>query len=256
MDLKVMTFNVRQMDGEDGDHAWEHRKDALIETIALHKPALLGTQETFPEQTAYILEHLPEYSSFGRGRYGDDRDKHCKIFYDRAQFQLLQSGEIWMSMTPDIPGSLAWDIPKPRMISWGRLRSLHGPELLIMNTHFPYGRTADEARRQAARLLLEKLEAVEPTLPVLVTGDFNAQAEGEIYQQLTQSLRDAWPDAQEQTGPTGTVHGFGRFTGGRIDWILYRGDFQVLSSETITHTRQGLYPSDHFPVTAVLRWKV
>src|ERR1700744_2030817 len=81
--LRVMTFNVRQMDGEDGSQSWEYRKDVLIDTLRLHPPALLGTQEIFTEQSAYLLQHLPLLACFGRGRYGDARDKHNCIFYNR-----------------------------------------------------------------------------------------------------------------------------------------------------------------------------
>lgn len=245
-----MTFNVRQMDGDDGDHAWEKRKDILVETILLHQPHLLATQEIFAEQAAYILRHCPGLSCFGRGRYGDDHDKHNSIFYDREQLFLLDCGEVWFSQTPEVPGSSDWGISRPRMITWGLLRALDGHEIFTMSTHFPYGRNAGAARLQAARLVLEKLATLPPTLPVLLSGDFNAQAGEEVYQTLTSKLQDAWTTAETRVGPEGTVHGFGRFVGGRIDWILSRNAGRVLSAQTVTYTARGLYPSDHYPVCA------
>jgi endonuclease/exonuclease/phosphatase family metal-dependent hydrolase len=253
-DLGVMTFNVRQMDGEDGPQAWEYRKDVLIETIRRHGPALLGTQETWDEQSRYILANVANYRAFGRGRYGDDRDKHNKIFYDATRLTLLQSGEIWFSHTPEVPGSMAWGIPSPRMISWGRLRLDGGMELVAMNTHFPYGR-ADEARAQAARMVLEWITGVPAALPIVLTGDFNALATSEIHRRLTSGLQDAWESASETRGPEGTFHGFGRTPAdSRVDWILYRHATKVLSAETVTDTAGGLYPSDHYPVSARLHF--
>jgi endonuclease/exonuclease/phosphatase family metal-dependent hydrolase len=41
--------------------------------------------------------------------------------------------------------------------------------------------------------------------------------------------------------------------GPRIDWILTRGDVTVERAETSTFSRDGQFPSDHFPVTARLR---
>ena len=203
-----MTFNVRQMDGEDGPHAWEHRRHVLAAALQLHRPHILGTQETWAGQTAYILEQMPEYAGFGRGRYGDERDKHCKVFYRREEFTLREAGEIWISKTPDVPGSADWHIPKPRMITWGTLRDRAGSDLLVMNTHFPYGRGADEARLQATRLVLEKLRSLSPQLPVLLMGDFNVQAEGESHRQFTSVIRNAWLQAAARRGPEATVHGF------------------------------------------------
>ena len=46
------------------------------------------------------------------------------------------------------------------------------------------------------------------------------------------------------------MHGFGRIIGRRIDWILHRGLGTAHSAETVADTVDGLYPSDHYPVTA------
>lgn len=249
--LRVMTFNVRQMDGEDGAQSWEFRKELLAETVRLSRPHLLGTQEIFSEQTAFLLEKMPEFDCFGRGRFGDNRDKHNKIFFDRGRFSLIECGEQWFSRTPHVPGSSDWEIPRPRMVSWGRLRGISGPDVLILNTHMPYGRGAVEARRESARLVLELVANMPQDLPLFLTGDFNAPADGDIYNFFTEVLSDAWKTAQQTIGPEGTLNGFGRISAGRrIDWILHRNAVSTLAAETVTHTARGLYPSDHYPVVA------
>jgi endonuclease/exonuclease/phosphatase family metal-dependent hydrolase len=245
-----MTFNVRQVDGDDGAQAWEYRRNLLAETVRLHRPALLGAQEIFPEQSAFLLDRIPEFDCFGRGRFGDNRDKHNKIFFDRRRFSLIDCGETWFSRTPSTPGSSDWGIPRPRMVTWGRLSDIEGKEILILNTHLPYGRNAGEARRQSALLVLQQVAALPQDLPLLLTGDFNSPADGEIYGLLTVPLEDAWKTAQQTRGPEGTMHGFGRITGRRIDWILHRNVGETLTAETITQTADGLYPSDHYPVMA------
>ena len=153
--LRVMTCNVRQMDGDDGPQSWEFRKTLLAESIQRRRPDLLGTQETFPEQAEFLLQQLPHMDCFGRGRYGDNRDKHNKIFFDRERLSVVECGESWFSQTPHVPGSQDWGIPTPRMVSWGRLHKAAGGDLLILNTHMPYGRNAGQAKREAARIILE-----------------------------------------------------------------------------------------------------
>jgi endonuclease/exonuclease/phosphatase family metal-dependent hydrolase len=245
------------MDGDDGPQSWPFRKDALIETIRLVGPEILGTQETWDEQSSYILAHFPHYQAFGRGRFGDTRDKHNKVFYNGERLTLLDAGDFWISETPDVPGSKAWDIPSPRMITWGRMKLDGVHEFVLLNTHFPYGRGADEARRQTARLILENIATLPPAMPIIFTGDFNARPGGEVYEALASVLQDAWTTSAATIGPEGTVHGFGRFpAGGRVDWILYRGDVRVLFAETVTHTSGGLFPSDHYPVAATLEFPV
>ena len=258
--LRVMTFNVRQMDGDDGRQGWEHRRDLLVETIRMYRPALLGTQEMFSEAAEFLLEKLPGYDCFGRGRFGDSRHMHNKIFFDRQRFELIDCGEIWFSKTPAVPGSTAWNIPRPRMVTWGKLREKAGATIAVLNTHLPYGPGADEARRESARLVLETIAALPPAMSVYLLGDFNAPAGGEIYNLLTGPLSDAWKTAQQTTGPEGTVHGFGRIAGKglllRIDWILHRGAGHTLAAETVTFEAGGLYPSDHYPVVATFAMDV
>lgn len=251
-----MSFNVRQMDGDDGLNAWEHRKELLAETVRLWHPALLGTQEIFAEQAAFLRTELPHLDCFGSGRYGDSRDKHNLIFFDRTELSLVECGDLWFSRTPEVAGSLDWEIPKPRMVTWGRLHPLQGPDLLILNTHMPYGRGADEARRQAARVVLRAIADLPANLPLFLTGDFNAPVDGEVYSMLiADGLKDAWSTAQRTVGPEGTLHGFGRIdpntTPRRIDWILYRGIAEPVQAETVTHSCDGRYPSDHFPTIAI-----
>jgi endonuclease/exonuclease/phosphatase family metal-dependent hydrolase len=58
----------------------------------------------------------------------------------------------------------------------------------------------------------------------------------------------------KRTRDDGTRHAFTGSRGGpRIDWIVTNNRFHTIDAD-IVHTRAGLrYPSDHFPVTAVLR---
>jgi endonuclease/exonuclease/phosphatase family metal-dependent hydrolase len=252
--LRVMSFNVRQMDGDDGPNDWEHRKKLLVETIQMWPPGLLGTQEIFAEQAAFIMEEIPALNSFGRGRFGDSRDKHNLIFFDRNRFSLVDTGELWFSETPEVPGSLAWGIPRPRMVTWGRLRRSEGTDVLILNSHLPYGRNADEARRRSAHIVLQAIAQLPGDLPLFLTGDFNSPAGGEIYALLTHSLQDSWKTAQRTIGPEGTLNGFGRLperlASRRIDWILHRNTDTTLEAEVVNHKAGELYPSDHYPVTA------
>jgi endonuclease/exonuclease/phosphatase family metal-dependent hydrolase len=63
--------------------------------------------------------------------------------------------------------------------------------------------------------------------------------------------------ARERKGEgINTSNGFQaiRPNGVRIDWILTRGDVAVDSAEIVTFSRNGQFPSDHFPVVARMRF--
>jgi len=54
----------------------------------------------------------------------------------------------------------------------------------------------------------------------------------------------------------GTFHGFkGTTTGPKIDFIFTPSNTRVVDAAILHTNRDGHYPSDHFPVTAHLRFE-
>lgn len=249
-DLRVLSFNVRYPATSDGPDLWENRKDLLVETIRRAKPDLIGTQELFHHQGVYIVTHLKGFSWFGRSRRGNTEDEHMGVFYRTARLELLESGDFWLSETPDKPGTSSWNMSLPRMVTWALFRDKKtGRSFRYFNTHFAHRREDEVARQAAARLIASRLPAEGD---FLLTGDFNAPAGGDTYRLLVPPLEDTWVKARSRSGPEGTFHGFkGKPGPARIDWILFRAPWKVKRAEAITYHQGGRYPSDHFPVLAV-----
>jgi endonuclease/exonuclease/phosphatase family metal-dependent hydrolase len=248
--LRVMSFNVRYPAKSDGVNIWEERRDLLVDTIRKHHPDLIGTQELFKLQGDYIVSKLPEFAWFGVGRRGDETDEHMGVFYRKDRFDVTASGNFWLSETPEIPGSSAWDMSLPRMVTWGDFRDKQsGATFRFYNTHFPHRREDENARTECARVIANRIKA-DARPNVIVTGDFNTGLQSESHRLLTSILHDPW--GPEATGPADTFHGFsGKPRPGRIDWILFRGAFVPKEVRTIDDHVNGRYPSDHFPVQAV-----
>ena len=79
--LKVVSFNIRLMKGEDGSNSWEFRKEASPAMINEVAPDVFGVQEAFKEQEAYLLENCPNYKAVGVGRDdGVDKGERMSIF--------------------------------------------------------------------------------------------------------------------------------------------------------------------------------
>lgn len=251
--LRVMTFNVRYPAKGDGPNIWDARKDLLVDTIRKDAPDVMGTQELFYEQGEYIVQKLPELAWFGVSRRGNKEDEHMGVFYRRDSLELLDSGNFWLSTTPEVAGSMSWNVSLPRMVTWGEFRHREtGRRFHFYNTHFAHRREDDQARLESARLIAERLKKHSASVDLILTGDFNTDAATEPYNILTKILSDAREKALDRKGPTGTFHGFtGKARNERIDWILYRGAFKPLSVEAIAENVDGRYPSDHFPVLAV-----
>jgi endonuclease/exonuclease/phosphatase family metal-dependent hydrolase len=259
-ELRVMTFNVRYSEADDGINAWPHRRDLMVRVIRREHPDILGTQELLLPQADYLRKHLPGYTWFGRGRNGNEIDRndneHMGVFYDKARLKVLQSGDFWLSDTPDKPGSIGAGQVMPRMVTWAQFQDRRsGRRFYYYDTHFPYqdGAAAEAVRERCAEQILQRLARLPASAPFILTGDFNTTPDSRAHAALTRNLRDARTSAPRREGPDATFHDFTGVASKRIDWILYRG----MSAErvrTITTHEGKVYPSDHFPVVADFSW--
>jgi endonuclease/exonuclease/phosphatase family metal-dependent hydrolase len=259
-DLRVMTFNVRYSEADDGINAWPHRRDLMVQVIRTEHPDVLGTQELLLPQAEYLQRHLPGYTWFGMGRNGNEIDEndneHMGVFYDKARLKVLASGNFWFSDTPDKPGSMSFGQPMPRMVTWAEFQDLRsGKRFYYYDTHFPYqaGEKAEAIRERCAAEIRQRLAGLPASLPFILTGDFNTTPDSKTHAALTQVLHDARVSAPRHDGPADTFHGFTGHATQRIDWILYRG-VKADDVRTVTTHAGKVYPSDHFPVVADFSW--
>lgn len=255
--LRVMTFNVRLPTDADGEDRWIKRRDLLVQTLRETRPDVVGTQELFAEQGDYIVQHLPGYAWFGRGRSGDaskTADEHMGVFYRKDALQVIESGDFWLSDTPDVAGSITWGNLFPRMVTWALFeRSADGRRFYLFNTHLPYRDQDEPIRARGVTLLRDRIAALPADVPVVVTGDFNTTPDTPVHALISRDLADAWSGSTRRSGPEGTFHAFKGQADRRIDWILVRG-LEARTIETVTRNQNGRYPSDHFPVLTELAW--
>lgn len=252
--LRVMTMNVRLPLASDGHNSWEHRRDVMADVVRQQHPDVFGTQELYKKQGDYLVQQLPQYAWFGEGRFGNDGDEHMGVFYRTDKLKRLKSGNFWLSDTPEVPGSKTWGQPFPRMVTWALFEvKATSRRFYFYNTHFPYRDQDTVARDKSAQELLARLKALNPAIPVVLTGDFNTSPDTSVHALLTSVLHDARLTAPKVSGPEKTFHNFTGTPDRRIDWILYRG-FKPIEEHTVTTEEHGNYPSDHFPVVADLQW--
>lgn len=248
--LRVMSFNIRLPTADDGANRWELRKALIASTLREQDPDVIGTQELHKVQGDDIVRRLPQYTWFGRDRRGGHEDEHMGVFYRKDRLRVLESGDFWLSDTPDVPGSISWGHPLPRMVTWALFeRSTDRRRFYLFNTHFPYRGEDDDARERGARLVASRVSQLPIDIPVIVTGDFNTLPDSRAHELLTATLTDVWDSAPQRVGPAATFHAFTGKPDRRIDWILYRG-LQPVAVQTVTRHQDGRYPSDHFPVVA------
>ena len=251
-ELKVMTFNIRYGTADDGDNSWQFRKENVLKTINNFNPDLFGLQEALQLQIDELLKQMPGYSCLGVGRDdGKSAGEHSCIFYLKDRFDVDSTGTFWFSETPNIVASKSWGNNITRICTLARLKDKpSGKTFYFFNVHLDH--ESQPSREKSTLLLMKRI--CEKTLPVILTGDFNCGDDNPAIQTVIKSgLIDTYRKLHIKQTNEGTYHSFkGDTTGDKIDFIFVSNDFDVNQSEIIRTNYEGKYPSDHFPVGAVI----
>jgi endonuclease/exonuclease/phosphatase family metal-dependent hydrolase len=253
--LKVMSFNLRYANDKD-ELPWEKRLPVIAELLKSEQPDVIGTQEGIYRQVQDLETSLPQYGWIGEGREGKTNGEFMAVFYNKERLQPIEYEHFWLSDIPYVAGSKSWGNRLPRMVTWVKfLDQRTDREFYLINTHLDH--ESEESRNKSVRLIAERIGQFDPNLPVVLTGDFNSRAGTEPYMYLVNQAKmaDALRSAETFVGESlGTLNGFKDPTGGgkynRIDWILFRGDLAVKKFHIQDFRKDGIYPSDHFPIIA------
>jgi endonuclease/exonuclease/phosphatase family metal-dependent hydrolase len=257
--IRVMSFNLRTAEANDGENSWEQRREMALGRVRAFAPDLLGLQECHDvQQSLDVKAELSDFAFIGVRRGGSGRAplEMTPALVRQAGFDVLDQRIFWLSRTPDVPASSSWASAYVRTAVQLRLRERgSGRELAWMHTHFDY---TPLAVPESAKLLRRELEALPQGLPLLVTGDFNAGKRSGAYRTLlgaggSRPLRDAYRLAHPDGRGDGSFHAFGKLPRAQaIDWILVSDEFRVRDAGIDRSQVDGRYPSDHFPIWALL----
>jgi len=264
-DLRVMSFNIRNGTANDGANHWNLRKEFLYDVIRDEAPDVLGLQEAVRFQLDALNQHLPEYGEVG---IISDSTRHTgqysAILYRKDRFELQATGDFWLSDTPEVP-SKSWGNHHLRICTWVRLvDKATAQAFYVYNTHMDDG--SQPSREKSVELMMQHFHQQTLSAPLILMGDLNAGEDNPAVAYLTgaeesesaapvtmvDTFRVVHPD--EQTA--GTFNGFkGRVDGAKIDYIFVSPEFRTLDASIVRTSREGRTPSDHFPVTAHLRFR-
>ena len=225
--MLVGSYNIRYKNGGDSvkGNVWEKRCQVICDQVNFMAPDIFGTQEVLHIQLVDMLAGLDGYDYIGVGRDdGNMAGEYAAIFYKTNRLRLLDSGNFWLSETPDRPG-LGWDAACVRICSWGKFAGQTATDdeaFFFFNLHMDH--VGVVARREAAKLIVRKISEIAQGAPVIVTGDFNVDQNDEIYSIFTQSglLKDSYLASRLSFAENGTFNSFdtGLYTDSRIDHIF------------------------------------
>ncbi len=258
--VKIMTYNLRYASATP-PNSWPQRRPVSHAMLEAEAPDIIGTQEGRYAQLKNIAQDNPDYAWIGTGRDGGSRGEFMAIFYRTARLEPLEYDHFWLSDTPETVGSTTWGNANRRMVTWVKFRDLQTErEFYFWNTHLDH--EVQAAREKGAALIAERVKALKTELPVLLVGDFNANARAnKTYDILTGNgeneggFSDTWFNAALRGEPNfASFHGYKKPTpdGPHIDWILSRGAVKTAATHMVTFQQNGQYPSDHFPIAATV----
>lgn len=257
--LIVGTYNLRYDNKGDSGNLWVNRAPVVAALVQFHDFDVFGTQEGLQNQLDDLKAALPGYAYYGIGRDdGQAKGEHAAVFYKTGKFKLLKSGDFWLSPTPEKPGP-GWDARLNRICSWVQLQDVKTKKkFYFFNAH--YDHQGFQARRESSKLVLQKIKEIAGSEPALFTGDLNGGHDSEWYKELANSdgvLTDTYKETPHPYATGGSFNGFGASLGRSeiIDHIFITKHFGVQKWGILTDSYHGKYPSDHYPVLAVIQFK-
>jgi endonuclease/exonuclease/phosphatase family metal-dependent hydrolase len=254
--LRITSLNIHYVVPGRKKMAWEGRKEAALRVLKAAEADFYAFQEmeTFEGghasgrniQLDDLLAGLEGYGAAATGPV-ESFPSTQPILYRRERFLLTAQGFFFFSPSPDVPYSRSWDGGYPAFCSWAEFQDREsGRKLRIYNMHNDYRSRSN--RLKTSRLIRDRMA---PYLAAgelaILAGDFNALA----FQKPVTILREAGLSRVKMRGSSFHFNrGLHLFPA--IDHILYSPGFSGSGGEIDRSKVNGVYPSDHYPLSADL----
>ena len=256
-ELKVGSYNLRINTPRDlPSNSWKQRAPRCLEVLKAEKFDIFGTQET---QKCHIDQITAiGYKAIGLPRENKNNAEHSTIFYNPEILELEKTETFWLSETPDITGSKSWNTACPRICTVGYFtHKASGKIFVYVNTHLDH--KSQLAREKGIELIIKYLKKFKLDYPYILTGDFNARPDSEVYKKISGFMADA-RIVSEKILPSAnqTYHGYKADPAKRrmnmpIDYIFVNDiAVKVKTFQVIDDFKNGFASSDHFPVSATI----
>jgi len=182
--IKVITSNIRFDTESDGDNSWNQRKDFLAKTLLSKKSLIIGTQEGRRPQLEELHKLLPQFKLIDSHRdWIEERMYPCIFVHDSVT--VLESGDFWLSNTPQIPASKLEGSAFPRLCTWVKL-TYSDNVFYAFNLHLDH--VDGDVRHEQSKILIREVSNIVNDHNFFLFGDFNASPESKVYEELTQKF--------------------------------------------------------------------
>ena len=223
MDIRLLTWNIRNSVADHGNLSWPARRPRLLAAIDNLEPSMILLQECLPDQMEDLKSHFAGWSIIGVQR--EPGGETCPILA-HASLEISDAGWFMLSEQPEVLGSKSWDSACPRICTWVEVGGCR-----IFNTHLDH--VGSTARKLGCKMMVN----AAPELAI-IAGDFNTHRDSDELSDLaTNKFSILSPSS-----PTPTFHAYGQ-EADEIDFIFGRGIKIAKSGTLITNAPD--FASDH-----------
>lgn len=259
IEVSVMSYNVRgMMDADKRDSG------GIITTIKAQSPDIFATQETTSADNAQSAKWISRFKSafISTGEYDvvlgykvGNYLAYNPIYYKTDKFELVSSGQKYLSDTPDTKSKVDGSSEYYRIATFAVLRDkTTGIEFLVTCTHLDI---AGYIVRTKQATILADLMKEYSLMPVVVCGDFNTDPSTDPIKAFKKNANVEYGADIAEIKPTlnvTTLNGEGQYIelGDKvIDYVFVaKNKITVQKYEHLDNKIGGRYPSDHLPVLA------
>lgn len=248
---RIMSFNLRCVDDKEG--SIDNRSQIALAVIDQYAPDSFGIQEATPKWIKILDKEFGDtYARVGEGRSPIEMfTEYSAVYYRKDKYNLIDSGTIWLSETPEKKYTKSFDSKHNRIATWAVLEDKEtGVRYTHINTHLDH--VLESTRVEQSKVLLNKIEELKANGKVVCTGDFNTYETAEAYSIMSAAMSDTKLVAKNSD--TGiTFHKYGTIEeheDGAIDFIFTTEGVEVDTYKIIRNSVQGMYPSDHYPIVS------
>lgn len=248
-----MTFNLRIANAADGINSFDNRKERIKETIMYERPDVIGFQEASDSMIDWVKVAIrSKYTVIGTGRNADRTGEGARIAFKKKKFELVSLETMWLSETPNIPGS-RYSVDQsscPRVFTAIELMDKKTHKIFrVVNTHLDHG--GELARICGATQIVQYVSVKNKVTPCpnVLMGDLNARPGSDAIKILKSHI----PDITEEVGQT--FHGFGKRGNDpdiHIDYIFSDAKKAAPSYAVPDESVGGVFISDHYPICAFI----
>lgn len=242
--VRIVSFNVRCKDDTFG--SVEGRSQLICSALEQYAPDSFGVQEATAEWIEILSEKLTDYGCVSQMRDSKASSEASAVFYLKDKYNLLDSGTIWLSDTPEESGSKYSLSFCPRIATWATLENKETGEIYThINTHLDH--VLESVRVKQIKVLKVKIEELkEAGNPVVCTGDFNTKEGADAYNEMKPCLNDSkYLAVNSDDGATYINYGKNVFETRPIDFIFVSDGIKVENYKIIDEKIGDMYLSDH-----------